>query len=117
SDGKLDIVVGGGPGIWVFIGNGNGTFQSPMSFPTANYSACATIADFNNDGKADIAVCDYNLESVSILLGNGDGTFQPYQTYASDYEPLSIAVGDFNGDGNLDLAVASISTSKVSILL
>jgi hypothetical protein len=76
------------------------------------------VADFNGDGKLDLAVTNYSYQTVSILLGNGDGTFQTAATYATGVNPLALAVGDFNGDGIPDLAVLnSGSSGTVSILL
>jgi hypothetical protein len=74
-------------------------------------------ADFNGDGKLDLAVVDSTSNSVSILLGNGDGTFQPPQDYATAPGPNAVAAADFNMDGNMDLAVASSDSNVVSILL
>jgi FG-GAP-like repeat len=61
-------------------------------------------ADFNRDGKLDLAVANGN--AVSILLRNGNGTFGPATNYAVAAEPVGLAVGDFNNDGRFDLAVA-----------
>ena len=66
----------------------------------------AAVADFNGDGKADIAVAVLDGNGVTILLGNGDRTFQTPESYAAGITPLSIATGDFNGDGKADIAVA-----------
>lgn len=65
--------------------------------------AAAIAADFNGDGKLDLAVeTSAQTNSVSILLGNGDGTFKkPTATYPISGTPF--VVGDFNGDGKLDL--------------
>src|SRR4051812_22112990 len=38
-----------------------------------------TAADFNSDGKIDLAVAGLQLE---VLIGNGDGSFQPSVKYA-----------------------------------
>lgn len=80
-------------------------------------------ADFNGDGKLDMAVVKSAVTdvsggasyTVSIWLGNGDGTFQPHVDYAVPFLAVSLTSGDFNGDGKLDLAVGS--TTAVSILL
>jgi hypothetical protein len=119
GDGKLDLVIGGTAAMSL-LGNGDGTFQTPQPLVTASYPICVAIADFNNDGKMDIATCSYNDPNgdiVSILLGNGDGTFQPYRSYPTDFGGRAIAAGDFNRDGKLDLAIASNNTGNVSILL
>ncbi len=90
---------------------------SPITFASQNYPAGNTpdavaVADFNGDGKLDIAVADYGNPSagdnggVSILLGNGDGTFQAAMLISAGKNPISIAVGDFNNDGRKDLLVA-----------
>jgi hypothetical protein len=122
GDGKTDVafVNGGSNSVSVLLGNGNGTFQPPVTYLTgsSNYVAYfLTVADFNGDGKADLAVGTSN--GLSILLGNGDGTFQTAATYASTLGGvLSIAVADFNGDGWPDLAVANLSTTvSISIWL
>ncbi len=74
-------------------------------------------ADFNADGKLDLATINLDANSVSILIGNGDGTFQPAVSYATQNVPVGLAVGDLNGDGKLDLAVTNESSRSVSIFL
>jgi hypothetical protein len=99
----------------ILLGNGDGTFQPHVDYPTANGAYSVATGDFNKDGKADLAVACRNNASVSVLLGNGDGTFQPYVSYVVGSEPDSINVADFNGDGNQDLTVAV--GGAVSVLL
>ena len=121
-DGAADLVAANGgtaDSVSVLLGNGDGTFQNPVIYPSGGAIAnAAAVADFNGDGVPDLAVVNgcatyTNLScspngSVGILLGNGDGTFQPPVAYGSaGNSPSSIAVADFNGDGNIDLAVAN----------
>lgn len=73
-------------------------------------------ADFNNDGKLDLATADFTSADVSILLGNGDGTFQKAQKFTTTYSPSALAVGDFNHDGNLDLAVTEYGFNTPGVL-
>src|SRR6478672_5009870 len=82
------------------------SFGPATSFPVGPNPQAVVTADFNDDGKLDLAVANFEGDSVSVLLGAGNGTFTPAQTFAASAYPLSLAVGDFNKDGNLDLATA-----------
>jgi hypothetical protein len=75
------------------------------------------VGDFNHDGKLDMAVVNFESNSVSVLLGNGVGTFQTAVNYRTGTLPRTVAVGDFNRDGNLDLVVTNAGSANVSILL
>jgi hypothetical protein len=123
GDGKLDLVVaiGGGfvhgetfvePNILVYLGNGNGTFQSPLSVPPGPYYGIIAVGDLNGDGKPDLVTSD-----VAVFLGNGDGTFQPpvYYGFSVTDLPASIAIGDVNGDGKLDVAAAYPYSNCVAV--
>jgi len=121
GSGKLDLAVAQfGTKVYVFLGNGDGTFTqasgSPMviqqppwdTLPTP-YMNFITVGDFNNSGKLGLAVANYTDSNVPILLGNGDGTFTPSNAfvYSAGFNTTALAVGDFMGNGNLDLAVAN----------
>src|SRR6266403_396332 len=110
------IVVDGGVGnnVTVLLGNGDGTFQSPITAASfVGGITAVAVGDLNGDGKPDLAVAAYGgsgtqqgiLDTVAILLGNGDGTFQPPTFYKSINNPYAIAVGDFNKDGKLDVVL------------
>ncbi len=142
GDGKPDLLVANlcssencldnGTGmIGVLLGNGDGTFQSAVSYGSGGLSATSiAVADVNDDGKPDLLVTNYCSGSCSgdgvigVLLGNGDGTFQAAAPYDSGGQTAtSIAVADVNGDGKPDLLVANECTSSsncngiVSVLL
>lgn len=74
-------------------------------------------ADFNNDGKMDLALCASSSSVVNVLLGEGDGTFLPAQTIPVSSEPHGIAPIDVDGDGDLDLANANNATSQIGIMI
>ncbi len=111
GDGKLDVAVTG-DSLLILLGNGDGTFQPPVSYPGVYYSVA--VADFNNDGIPDLGVAP-DSNSVSVYLGNGDGTFQPPKSSSTTGACAFIAVGDFNGDHKMDIAV--IDHPYVSVLL
>ena len=129
QDGKQDLAVlsASGPGsigsINIYLGNGDGTFQTPKNFPVGVTGSAPTASrllatgDFNGDGVADLAATNAGLNQVVILLGNGDGTFQKAVPYTVGTSPWNVVVGDINQDGFLDLAVASDGTGSASILL
>jgi len=113
GDGKLDLLVANytpSNSVAVLLGNGDGTFQAPVTYsPGGQQPISIAVADVNGDGKPDLLVANVAY-SVGVLLGNGDGTFQPALSYApGGLNPLSITAADLNGDGELDLVVGNIS--------
>jgi len=121
GDGKPDLAVVNSysNNVSILLGNGDGTFQIHVDYPTGAQPGSVAIGDFNGDGKLDLAVVNSYSNNVSVLLGNGNGTFQPAVSYGtgSGTGPAFVAVGDFNHDGKLDLAVANSNSSNVSVLL
>ncbi len=103
--------------ISVLLGNGNGTFQAPVTYAVGSNPIAVAIGDLNGDGKADIAVANYGSNSVSVLFGNGDGTFQTPVTYAVGSSPRGVAIADLDGKNGNDLAVANWNSANVSVLL
>ncbi len=141
GDGKPDLAVTnelprvGGQYVTVLLGNGDGTFQSPVNYSvvpssepvgTQFYTETLGVAvgDFNGDGKLDLPVGTYS-NAVCILMGNGDGTFQApvavesiyFYPYSGGVYPYSLAVGDYNADGKPDLAVAAIADKGYASIL
>jgi hypothetical protein len=97
------------------------SFLPPVTFPAGINPRAVTVADFNNDGKPDLAVVNSgsfstSQSSVSVLLGNGNGSFQPAVTTniqnsgPGQGNALSLAVADFNRDGLPDVAVNTSGT-------
>ena len=74
------------------------------------------VADFNADGKLDLAVSANSSNVVSILTGAGDGTFTQSATAPAGTNPYQIAVGDFNHDGTPDILAADTTNAAALIL-
>jgi hypothetical protein len=126
GDGILDLAVANADDATVSIllgnagsnGKGDGTFRSASGSPIGLGSrpVSVAIADFNGDGKPDLAVVDFTDSIVSVFLGNGDGTFGGPAGFGVGGHPFSVVVADFNQDGKLDLAVANRLSNSISIL-
>ncbi|MGA8741409.1 MAG: VCBS repeat-containing protein [Terracidiphilus sp.] len=130
KDGKPDLVVTNecadstctGGAVSVLLGNGDGTFNTAVSFSSGGVVASSVaISDLNGDGKLDLAVAyecnfyggDCTSGAVAILLGNGNGTFSLAGVYGTGaMDAASIAVADMNGDGRPDLVVATSCNSE-----
>jgi len=60
GDGKLDLAVGTlSVDAYILLGNGDGTFQSPMGYSAGSYNYSIAVGDFNGDGKLDVATANY----------------------------------------------------------
>ena len=115
GDSRLDLVTVSNQTaeVIVYLGNGDGTFQSGVSYPVAAAPYTVVCADFNEDGHPDLAVSG---ASIAVLLGVGDGTFQAPLEYRLPAN--TIAVADFNSDGKADLvALLGSSSNNVAVLL
>ena len=128
GDGRPDLVVidcggcygpsgiGGASVVAIFLGNGDGTLRSAVTYASGGVTALfVAIVDLNADRKPDLVVVNrcgnngcLNESLVSILMGNGDGSFQPPVNYGTGgLFPTSVVVTDVNGDGRVDMAVAN----------
>jgi hypothetical protein len=128
DDGNIDIAVTdmANSRVMILLGNGGGTFQTPVPYPTGSNPVALVAQDFDGDGQPDLAVVDEGdgttAGSVSILLGNRvngtqNGTFATKTDYPVDISPSAITTAVFNTGGFTDLAVANKGSNTISILL
>jgi hypothetical protein len=116
-----DMALVGGP-TWttvpVAFGDGNNGFTS-TNLSAGNFAVWArtaryvVAADFNRDGRTDIALLTGSFTGIPIAFSNGNGTFTvpnpptnplSFPAWATQSGVKAVA-GDFNGDGNGDIAL------------
>ncbi len=104
--------------VYVFLGNGDGTFQTPTTYSVGAGPKALAVGDLGN-GYQDIVVANSLDNTITVLMNNGSGSFTTSQTLSVGSDPVSVALGDFLGNGSLDIAVANkgSSPSTVSIFL
>jgi FG-GAP-like repeat len=109
-------------GVAVLLGNGDGTFQSAVSYSSGDSrTTSVAVGDVNGDGKPDLLLANANEinnspcqpnaygSTVTVLLGNGNGTLQPAEsTCTGGWNANFLTVADLNGDGKLDVLVANV---------
>jgi hypothetical protein len=90
-------------GLVILHGNGNGTYGPPVARAIGSANDALTVADFDGDGRFDLAMTDTVVYQVVVVPGRGDGTFGSDRRFQVGVFPRSIASGDFNGDGRTDV--------------
>ncbi|MES2220019.1 MAG: FG-GAP-like repeat-containing protein [Acidobacteriota bacterium] len=108
------------------LSNGDGTYKAPITytFPSVNGGIPTVLADFNGDGKLDLAAPVIGQNRFYLYFGNGDGTFRARVThYLSGVNPQMVTLGaaDVNHDNKTDLLLLTTSvraqSSDLQVLL
>jgi hypothetical protein len=122
GDGITDILVGSANNTVAVLGNGDGTFQTPLVDPELNPSSTAilsqarAVADLNGDGIPDV-VRLFN-GSLQVALGRGDGSLGSFTTVEATTFADNVFVADLNGDGIPDLVLFEHGrTNALSVLI
>ncbi|MBA3914633.1 MAG: VCBS repeat-containing protein, partial [Acidobacteriales bacterium] len=113
GDGIADLITSNDLGtLSVLLGQGGGNFGAPVNYSLGSISEAeeVIVADFNRDGKLDVAVAlpeSSSDGSLAVLLGKGDGSLQTAVQYSTGTSfALHLVAADFNHDGILDIATA-----------
>jgi hypothetical protein len=124
KDGKLDVACLGETSasqaqIGISLGNGDGTFAAPAILNVGGGDSIRSsgigAADFNGDGKVDLALLDAE-DFSGIFYGNGDGTFTSVPSNGNSYpkDLINLFAGgpaiatDLNGDGKPDILAGNV---------
>ena len=108
--------------VTILLGTGKGNFREAKGspFPAGYMPNDIAIADFNKDGKPDLAFANHDRKYLTVLAGDGIGGFRPLKgsPFHVDVTPHThgIAAGDLNSDGNLDLLTDSWGNNRLAIL-
>jgi len=99
----------------VHLSNGDGTFQTGVSYAAIEEPRDITSGDFNNDGHTDIATALSDGFSVGIYLGASDGTLVLDRQVYGHNSPQDLIAADLDGDGDLDIAATETTRDVVSV--
>jgi hypothetical protein len=124
GDGRADVVITHGNSqlgnATAFLYANGFQVQIPLRWPGLGERETAReaiAADFNADGKSDVALTTWgNSGEVLIALGGTGGRFTDFRTFGTGSDPSHLVAQDFNGDGKLDLAVTHSLGGTVAIL-
>ncbi len=102
----------------ILPGRGNGVFGTAITItlPGNPQPVYALVGDFNNDKRPDIAVANYNSNSISILLCQTNHTFVLSTNYPVGMQPSSLLVRDMDQDGYVDMVTANSGDNTLSYL-
>ena len=125
GDGNLDLIVANhqSPYLTILLGDGRGGFRpshdSPIDVHSTPHPHGVAVADFNGDGKPDVAADSWGNNQIELLLGDGKGGLGTPGRYIAvgrrPYERLRSA--DFNHDGIADIVTTNLDDGTVSVLL
>jgi hypothetical protein len=111
GDGKNDLAVADGTTreLTLLAGDGAGHFPNSLGTPFKLNTGAVhlTAADFNQDGKADLALADQVANELILLLSQPAGTHIANAPIKLPNRPTAVVTGDFDRDGRTDLAVAN----------
>ncbi len=120
NDGKMDIAVSAtdSGGVWIALGNGNGTFATPQAVLTGDQPHGVAVLDVDGDGDMDIVNAIVGDDRMALLLNDGSGVFgSPTYFDAGCSRPWGLNSADMNNDGIIDLVAGCVADEKAAVNL
>ena len=97
----------------MYTNNGMGGFGTSTTFSTGSTPYFMVTADFNHDGKVDVAVS--TAAGIGVLLNDGSGSLNPVVSYSIGEGYGFITAGDINGDQVPDLILSAGNPSTYQL--
>jgi hypothetical protein len=97
------------------------SMATKVDFNSGNKPTSISLGDIDGDGKLDMAVTNYNSNSVSVYRntitsgGISSSSFATKLDFVTGVTPSNIAIGDIDGDLKLDMAVTNDSSNTISL--
>ncbi|HYO69538.1 MAG TPA: VCBS repeat-containing protein, partial [Archangium sp.] len=122
---SLALLRGGAQKLSVYPLKSDGTLETPADYDSSAGAYALVAADFNGDGRKDLALTHESAcsassstpcQSVGVLLGKGDGTFQPQLLTSTGGSPRGLVAAQLDTDTSLDLIVADASRNQVLVM-
>jgi hypothetical protein len=117
GDNNIDVVVSSIGAFSLMRGNGDGTFTETQRITTdANdWTTDNTVADFDNDGRFDIALSQRMSEQLHVYFQIATGTFAAPVTLPTGPWAAAISAADYDEDGFIDLVSANWDDGNINV--